>query len=58
MYSPAFAGVGEVPLRAPRANRVFHAEVKRVRAENTVMDKDKDSEERYTVFQPRTIALL
>jgi hypothetical protein len=34
--------VGERPLRAPRANRVFRADEKRIRTENTVMDKNKD----------------
>jgi len=30
-------------LRAARANRVFRADEKRIRTENTVMDKSKDS---------------
>jgi hypothetical protein len=29
------------PLRALRANRVFRADEKRIRTENTVIDKDK-----------------
>jgi len=32
-----------VDLRAARANRVFCTDEKRIRTENTVMDKGKDS---------------
>jgi len=32
-----------VDLRAARANRVFRADEKRIRTENAVMDKNKDS---------------
>jgi len=32
-----------VNLRAARANRVFWTDEKRIRPENTVMDKNKDS---------------
>jgi hypothetical protein len=35
----------EQPLRAARANRVFRADEKRIRAENTVIDKNKNSAE-------------
>jgi hypothetical protein len=30
------------PLRAPRANRVFSTDEKRIRTENAVMDKSKN----------------
>ena len=41
MYPPPSADVDERPLRAPRANRVFGTDEKRIRAKNTVMDKNK-----------------
>jgi len=34
-----------LPLRAPRANRVFRTDEKRIRTKNTVIDKDKSSSE-------------
>jgi hypothetical protein len=34
-----FTEVAERPLRAPRANPVFGADVKRIRTKNRVMDK-------------------
>jgi hypothetical protein len=36
---PRSASVGKRPLRALRANRVFRADEKRIRTENTVMNK-------------------
>jgi hypothetical protein len=35
--------ITEPPLRAPRANRVFGTDEKRIRTKNTVMDKPKDA---------------
>jgi len=58
MYSPTSADGGEMPLRAPRANRVFGTDEKRIRTKNTVMDKDRHSEEGYAAFRPRTIVPL
>jgi len=40
-YSPASNDVEEWALRAPRANPVFGTDEKRIRTENTVMDKSK-----------------
>ncbi|MFA5916090.1 MAG: hypothetical protein WC830_21295, partial [Burkholderiales bacterium] len=46
---PFLAGcVDKPPLRAARANRVFRADEKRIRTENTVMDKNMDSAGFYT----------
>jgi hypothetical protein len=42
MYCFAYAYVGARALRAPRANRVFATDEKRIRSENTVIDKSKD----------------
>jgi len=42
--------------RAPTV--FFGTNEKRIRTKNTVMDKDKDSEEGYTASRPRTIAPL
>ncbi|MBE0625072.1 MAG: hypothetical protein IH606_09710 [Burkholderiales bacterium] len=39
LHSVACAGR---PLRAARANRVFRADKKRIRTENTVIGKNKD----------------
>jgi hypothetical protein len=39
MYPPAYADVGVPPLRAPRANRVFGTDEKRIRIKNTIMNK-------------------
>jgi hypothetical protein len=41
MYPATSADVGERPLRAPRANRVFGTDMKRIRTKDTVMDKSK-----------------
>jgi hypothetical protein len=35
-----------------RANRVFRADEKRIRSENTVIDKNRDSAGFYTISQP------
>jgi hypothetical protein len=40
-YRPTSADVGERPLRAPRANRDFGTDMKRIRTKITVMDKSK-----------------
>jgi len=40
-HPPMFADVGRRPLRAARANRVFRTDEKRIRAENTVIDKSR-----------------
>jgi hypothetical protein len=40
-YRPTSANVTERSLRAPRANRVFGTDMKRIRTKNTVMDKSK-----------------
>jgi hypothetical protein len=55
----------EANLRAARANRVFWADGKHIRPENTVMKKTKttqsfvqDRESARTVFRPRKIATL
>ena len=40
MYPPASAYVGVQPLRAARANHVFHTDEKHIRMENTVIDKN------------------
>jgi len=42
MYVPRSGDLGTQPLRAPRANRVFHTDEKRIRMENTVIVNDKD----------------
>jgi len=42
MYPPSSAEAGAQPLRAPRANRVFRADEKRIRTENTVLDKNNN----------------
>ncbi|MBI5909145.1 MAG: hypothetical protein HY848_04215 [Betaproteobacteria bacterium] len=42
MYSTTSANAVERSLRAPRANLVFCADEKRIRAENKVIDKNKD----------------
>jgi hypothetical protein len=42
MCSPTSTDAGARPLRAARANRVFCADEERIRAENTVMDENKD----------------
>jgi hypothetical protein len=41
MYPATSADVGERPLRAPRANRVFGTDMKRIRTKDTVMDKSR-----------------
>jgi hypothetical protein len=41
MYPPKFADVGTRSLRAARANRVFYTDKKRIRIEDTVMNKSK-----------------
>jgi hypothetical protein len=41
MYRPVFAYLSVRPLRAARANRVFRTDEKRIRTENTVMNKSK-----------------
>jgi hypothetical protein len=42
MYPATSAKVGEQSLRALRANRVFRADEKRIRTENTVMNKSTE----------------
>jgi hypothetical protein len=42
MYLPASDYVGGRTLHAPRANRVFYTDKKRIRIENTVLDKSKN----------------
>ena len=42
MHSPASADAGARPLRAPRANHVFGTDERHIRAENTVIDNNKD----------------
>jgi hypothetical protein len=57
------ADVAERRLRALRANRVFRADKMRIRPENTVLDKDKQSQGLYSrssivrgcAFHPRAI---
>ena len=39
MCSPTSTNIGARALRAPRANRVFYTDEKRIRIENTVMNK-------------------
>jgi hypothetical protein len=39
MYSPTSTDVGARSLRAPRANRAFCTDEKRIRTENTVLVK-------------------
>jgi hypothetical protein len=41
-YPPTSAEVGDRALRAPRANPVFSTDEKRIREENTVIDKSND----------------
>ena len=41
MYPPTSGNVGKQALRAPRANRVFGTEKKRIRTKNTVISKTK-----------------
>jgi hypothetical protein len=41
-YLPASDYVGGRTLRALRANRVFYTDEKRIRIENTVLDKSKN----------------
>jgi len=41
IYPAASVNIGVRPLRAPRANRVFRTDEKRIRAENRVLDKSK-----------------
>jgi hypothetical protein len=41
-----------------RANHVFGTDEKRIRTKNTVVDKNKDSRERYTGSRPRNFAHL
>ena len=63
-YSPASADVGARSLRAPRANRVFRADEKRIRTENTVLVNNKDDAGSYPrspigcgcAFHPRQFA--
>ena len=40
-YLPALVRVGDRPLRAARANRVFRADEKRIRTKNTVIVKNR-----------------
>jgi hypothetical protein len=42
MYLPTSAVLGDRPLRAPRANRGFSTDEKRIRTETTVMDKSNN----------------
>jgi hypothetical protein len=42
VHRPAFAYVAVRPLRAPRANRLFGTDKKRIRTKKAVMDKNKN----------------